>query len=318
MSEFEIHHTDCIPWMLDAAKQGRQFDLMVYSPPFASLYAYSNMPADMGNSRESDGEFLLHFEFFANAIFPLLKPGRNMCVHIQNPARSVAQHGRPGIWDMRGDCIKLFEKAGFWYYGEVTIGKNPQAQSIRTKSQQLQFTQFVKDSTISRPALNDYLMIFKAPGKSEVPVTGKKRINEHQAEEREDVTNADWIEWASGVWKTDEAGLAVPYPIWEGIRETRTLNERAARKEEDQRHLCPLQLDLIERCVRLWSNPGETVFSPFGGIGSEPYVSLLWDRKAVATEIKEEYYECNVKNCKEAIQEREAKRKQVNLFEVAA
>jgi len=317
MQEFENNHTDCIPWMLEAAKQGRQFDLMVYSPPFASLYAYSNLAADMGNSRESDGEFLLHFEFFANAIFPLLKPGRNMCVHIQNPARSMTAHGRPGIWDMRGDCIRLFEKAGFWYYGEVTIGKNPQAQSIRTKSQQLQFTQFVKDSTISRPALNDYLMIFKAPGKNEVPVTGKTRVNDHGATERLDVTNQDWILWAEGVWKTDEAGLALPYPIWEGIRETRTLNERAARKEEDQRHLCPLQLDLIERCVRLWSNPGETVFTPFGGIGSEPYTALHLDRKAVACEIKDEYFDCLEKNCREAIQERDAKRQQTSLLEFA-
>jgi DNA modification methylase len=311
--EFEIHNTDCIPWMLEAAKQGRQFDLMVYSPPFASLYAYSNLPADMGNSRESDGEFLLHFEFFANAIFPLLKPGRNMCVHIQNPARSISAHGRPGIWDMRGDCIKLFEKAGFWYYGEVTIGKNPQAQSIRTKSQQLQFTQFVKDSTISRPALNDYLMIFKAPGKNEVPVTGKTQTNDHNHTERLDVTNKDWIQWAEWVWKTDEAGLLLPYPTWEGIRETRTLNERAARKEEDQRHLCPLQLDLIERCVRLWSNPGETVFTPFLGIGSEAYTALHWDRKAVGTEIKDEYFACAQKNCLEAIQERDAARQQIDM-----
>lgn len=311
--EFEINQTDCIPWMMEAKKQGRQFDLMVYSPPFASLYAYSNHPADMGNSRESDGEFLLHFEFFANAIFPLLKPGRNMCVHIQNPSRSISAHGRPGIWDMRGDCIKLFEKAGFWYYGEVTIGKNPQAQSIRTKCQQLQFTQFVKDSTISRPALNDYLLIFKSPGKNEVPVTGVTRVNDHGATERLDVTNKDWIQWAEGVWKTDEAGLALPYPVWEGILETKTLNERAARKDEDQRHLCPLQLDLIERCVRLWSNPGETLFTPFGGIGSEPYVALHWDRQAVACEIKEEYYDCALNNSKEAIREREAKRQQTAM-----
>jgi DNA modification methylase len=311
--EFEIHNTDCIPWMLDAAKDGRQFDLMVYSPPFASLYAYSNLPADMGNSRESDGEFLLHFEFFANAIFPLLKPGRNMCVHIQNPARSMSAHGRPGIWDMRGDCIKLFERAGFWYYGEVTIAKNPQAQSIRTKSLQLQFTQFIKDSMVSRPALNDYLLIFKAPGKNEVPVTSEKQTNDHGALERKDVNNSTWIDWAWGTWGTDEQGMLLPYPIWEGIRETKTLNERAARKEEDQRHLCPLQLDLIERCVRLWSNPGETVFTPFLGIGSEAYTALHWDRKAIGTEIKDEYFACAQKNCTEAIQERNAARQQIGM-----
>lgn len=315
MKPYKITNEDCITGMHRLAKQGEKFDLSVYSPPFASLYAYSSNPEDMGNSRESDDEFKLHFKFFAEAIFPLIKPGRNMCVHIQNPARSLTHHGRPGIWDLRGEMIRLFEDVGFWYYGEVTVWKNPQAQSIRTKSQQLTFSNFIKDSSISRPALADYLMIFKAPGKSEVPcTTSKVRINEHGAKERADVSNQDWIDWAQPIWGSDLDSFALPYPVWFNVRETETLNERAARNENDERHICPLQLDLIDRCVRLWSNPGETVFSPFTGIGSEGYQSILNGRKFVGFELKKEYYEEAVKNCEDAIKEVESKDLQICLI----
>lgn len=315
MKPYNITNEDCITGMHRLAKEGVKFDLSVYSPPFASLYAYSSNPEDMGNSRESDDEFKLHFRFFAEAIFPLIKPGRNMCVHIQNPARSITHHGRPGIWDLRGEMIRIFEEVGFWYYGEVTVWKNPQAQSIRTKSQQLTFSNFIKDSTISRPALADYLMIFKAPGKPEVPCTTSKiKINEHGAKERADVSNQDWIEWAQPIWSSDLDSFALPYPVWFNIRETETLNERAARNENDERHICPLQLDLIDRCVRLWSNPGETVFSPFTGIGSEGYQSILNGREFVGFELKKEYYEEAIKNCEEAIKEVESKDLQICLI----
>jgi DNA modification methylase len=314
MSEFEIRLGDCITEMAKLKAEGFQADLSVYSPPFASLYAYSSDPADMGNSRESDDEFKLHFRFFAEAILPLIKPGRNMCVHIQNPSRSITAHGRPGIWDLRGEMIQLFEQAGFWYYGEVTIWKNPQAQSIRTKAQALTFSNFIKDSAISRPALADYLLIFKKPGKNEIPCTNKIQINEHGARERADVTNADWIEWASPIWETQEDGFMMPYPVWYNVRETETLNTRAAKNDEDQRHICPLQLDLIDRVVRLWSNEGETVFSPFAGIGSEGYQSILNRRRFVGTEIKPEYHTEAIKNCTDAIRERVGKDAQVCLL----
>lgn len=317
MSEFTIHNTDCIAWMHEAAKRGELFDLSVFSPPFSSLYTYSNLSADMGNSRESDDEFVLHFRFFTDALYPLIKEGRNVCVHVQNPARSMVNHGYVGIWDMRGEMIRLFESSGFKYYGEVTIFKNPQAQSIRTKSQCLTFSQFVKDSLKSRPALADYLLIFKKGYDSSIPCTGPTKRNAHGATERADVTNDDWINWASPIWFTDESeSIYLPYQTtWMGIRETDTLNYRMARQNEDERHLCPLQLDLIERCVRLWSNPGETVFSPFAGIGSEGYVSLKWNRKFVGTELKPEYHACAINNCKNAISERELAKCQQSLFQ---
>jgi len=313
--KFTIYNEDCIAWMHGAAKRGEMFDLSVFSPPFSSLYTYSNMPADMGNSRESDDEFMLHFRFFTDALYPLIRDGRNVCVHVQNPARSMVNHGYIGIWDMRGEMIRLFEASGFHYYGEATIWKNPQAQSIRTKTQCLTFSQFVKDSLKSRPALADYLLIFKKGYSSEVPCTGKKRKNDHGAIERADVPNQAWIEWASPIWMTQEEGIYMPYQTaWMDICETDTLNYRMARQEEDERHLCPLQLDLIERCVRLWSNEGETVFSPFAGVGSEGYMALKWGRDFVGTELKPEYSDCAKQNCQNAIDEMRAAECQQSLI----
>jgi DNA modification methylase len=269
----------------------------------------------MGNSRESDDEFMMHFKFFTDALYPLIKDGRNVCIHIQNVSRSMTNHGYIGIWDIRGEMIRLMESSGFHYYGEATIYKNPQAQSIRTKTQCLTFTQFAKDSLKSRPALADYLLIFKKGCASEIPCTGLKQRNEHGALERSDVTNQDWINWASPIWDTNEDGFYLPYQtVWHDIRETNTLNVRMARRDEDERHLCPLQLDLIERCVRLWSNPGETVFSPFAGIGSEGYVALKHDRKFVGCELKPEYFECADKNLRLAISENEEASCQISLL----
>jgi DNA modification methylase len=298
---FNIYNEDCITWMHKAHEKGIEFDLSVFSPPFSSLYTYSNIAADMGNSKESDDEFILHMKFFTDALFNIIKDGRNVCVHVQNPARSMVNHGYIGIWDMRGEIIRLFESSGFKYYGEATIWKNPQAQSIRTKTQCLTFSQFVKDSLKSRPALADYLLIFKKGYNSVVPCSGVVRKNQHGGIERIDVTNDDWINWASPIWDTNEDGFYLPYHTsWHGISETKTLNQRAARMEEDERHLCPLQLDLIERCVRLWSNKGETVFSPFAGIGSEGYISIKHGRSFMGTELKPEYFDLAVTNCREA------------------
>jgi DNA modification methylase len=299
--EYTIYNDDCIKRMHKLKEEGFKADLSVFSPPFSSLYAYTNDLHDMGNSKESDDEFKMHFRFFANAIFPLIKEGRNMCVHVQNPSRSLENHGRRGIWDMRGEMIRIFEQAGFWYYGEVSIFKNPQAQSIRTKAQALTFSQFIKDSAISRPALLDYLMIFKVPSENKIPCTNEIQINEHGAKERTDVTNGDWIEWANGIWSSVDDTFKLPYPVWFNVNETNTLNKGNAREEKDEKHICPLQLDLIERCVKLWSNEGETVFSPFGGIGSEGYMSVLNGRKSVSIELKESYFNENEKNHKKAV-----------------
>lgn len=309
--DFDIHNVDCIPFL--QAMEPNSIDMAVFSPPFSSLYAYTDADADMGNSRESDDEFLLHFDFFCQAIAPVIKPGRNICLHIQQVSRQKATHGFMGLFDIRGKIIGQMERAGMIYYGDVTIDKCPQAQAIRTKSHQLQFTQFHKDSMVSRPALADYLLIFKRPGENAVRVLPE-------------VTNEEWIDWARPLWREgadtkEEIGLTEglremvangePYPLWRGIKETATLNTEAAKNEQDERHVCPLQLPLINRCIRLWSNKGETVLSPFMGVGSEGYEAMKLYRKFVGCELNPRYFNVAKGNLKRALATRGA---QQSLF----
>jgi len=282
-------------------------DLSVYSPPFASLYTYSPSLRDLGNSK-TRGEFFDHYGYVVREMFRLTKPGRMSCVHTADLAIAKATAGYMGLYDFPGDVIRAHEAAGWIYYGRVTVDKNPQAQAIRTKSHALMFVTKNRDSAASRPALADYLLMFRKPGDNATPV-------------KTDVTNEEWIEWARPQWPgiTDaelaeglaEMGL-LPGPVWHGIRETNTLNERVARDDADERHVCPLQLDFIERCVRLWSNPGETVLSPFAGIGSELYVAVKCGRRAIGVELKPSYWRTAVDNLRRLAAEQD----EPTLFEV--
>ncbi len=243
-------------------------DLAVFSPPFSSLYQYSNSPRDLGNC-DNPEQFWQHFGFVSKELLRAMAPGRNVCVHVSNIATTIVGHGSIGIYDFRGDTIRHFVAAGFTYHGEVCIDKDPQAQAIRTHAKGLLFVQKNKDSSWSRPGLADYILIFKAPGENAVPI-------------KNDVSNEDWISWAR--------------PIWYGIRESNTLNTGAGKGADDEKHICPLQLGTIERCVRLWSNPGELVLSPFAGIGSEGYESVRLGRRFVGIELKRSYYDAAVTN----------------------
>jgi len=247
-------------------------DLSVYSPPFASLYTYSPSDRDLGNSRNDD-EFFEHYRFIIDELLRVTKPGRNSCVHVQQLTTTMATHGFVGMKDFRGDVIRAHQAAGWIFYGEVTVNKNPQAQAIRTKAHTLMFQTLHRDSAASRPALADYLLVFKKPGDNAVAISP-------------DVTNDEWIEWA--------------HPVWWNIRESDTLNYQTARDEPDERHICPLQLSFIERCVRLWSNPGELVLSPFAGIGSEGYVSIKHGRRFIGCELKPSYWNSAVDNLNRA------------------
>lgn len=237
-------------------------DLSICSPPFASLFTYSPSPRDLGNSGSRE-EFFEHYEFIIREQLRVTKPGRHAVVHVQQIALTKANHGVVGLTDFRGEVIRAFMDVGWIFHGEVTIDKDPQAQAIRTKAQALMFVQLERDSSKSRPALADYLLIFRKPGENAVPVSPE-------------CTRDEWIEWAR--------------PVWYGIKETNTLNVRVAREEEDERHICPLQLDLIERAVRLWSNRSELVLSPFAGIGSEGYVAVQHGRRFVGVELKPSYW----------------------------
>ena len=237
-------------------------DLSVSSPPFASLFTYSPSLRDLGNSA-SRAEFIEHYGFIIAENLRVTAPGRICCIHVQQLTTTKATHGYMGLTDFRGQVIQAYIDAGWIYYGEVTVNKDPQAQAIRTKAHALTFATKNRDSAGTRPALADYLLIFKKPGDNAVPI-------------KNDVTNDEWIEWAQ--------------PIWWNIRETRTLNFRPGREDNDERHICPLQLDFIERCVRLWSNPGEMVFDPFAGIGSTPYTAVKLGRRGLGIELKPSYW----------------------------
>lgn len=255
-----------------AALPAESVDLSIYSPPFMSLYTYSPSERDIGNCR-TPAEFWEHMSWVITENLRLTRPGRLCCVHVAQVAAMLSKDGYIGLKDFRGDTIRAYEAGGWIFHGEVTVDKNPQIQAVRTKSKALLFVQLHKDSTWSRPAMTDYILIFRKPGENHVPVVP-------------DISNETWIEWAHGVWY--------------GIREMDTLNPVDAREDDDERHMAALQLSLIERCVRLWTNPGEVILSPFAGIGSEGYVALQQRRRFIGVELKPSYYRIAVKNLQEA------------------
>ena len=247
-------------------------DMSVYSPPFADLYTYSSSDFDLGNSKNWP-EFFEHYAFIIRELLRITKDGRITCVHTADiPAMSV-RDGYIGMRDFPGAVITAYEKEGWVFVGRAIVGKNPQAQAIRTKAKALLFVQLRRDSSESRPAVLDQILFFRKPGDNAVPILPV---------DNGEIDNEKWIDWAGG--------------IWTGIKESDTLQYTTARAPDDEKHICPLQLGTIERCIKLYSNPGETVFTPFMGIGSEAYQALRFGRKAIGIELKESYFNIAVKN----------------------
>jgi len=248
--------------------------LSVCSPPFAQLYNYSPSPRDLSNSTSRE-DFFEHYKFIIAEQLRVTMPGRVAAIHVADITIQKVLHGYIGVSDFSAQVVRAFEEVGWIFDGRITIDKDPQAQAIRTKSQSLLFVTKDRDATMLRPAMPDYLLKFRKPGDNPVPV-------------KSDVSNEDWIRWAR--------------PVWTDIRETNTLNVRVAKDDADERHICPLQLDLIERCVRLWSNPPgvvdepETVLTPFAGIGSEVYVARQHGRRGLGIELKPSYWNTAVAN----------------------
>ncbi len=284
---WNIYHGDCIPHMHTLPEHC--FDMAVFSPPFPSLFAYTSAPEDIGNSEDLKGEAKLHLSFFYRAILPLIKPGRVMMVHVAQIPR-MKRAGGQGLFDFRGLNIRLGERAGFVFEYDWVVRKNPQSQAIRTKSRELQFNGLESDRAKSRGALSDYLLKFRVPGENATPINNVGEVTRNQ-----------WIEWAEGTW-TD-------------IKETHTLNVREGRGEDDTKHICPLQLGVIERLVKLFTLPDEIVFSPFAGIGSEGYMALKLGRRFYGCEIKDEYIAAARVNMERALSQRaEAER---TLFDMS-
>lgn len=250
------------------------FDLSIYSPPFPAMYAYTDESCDIGNSEDFRGDAKLHLAFFFNQIARLIKPGRVMIVHCMQIPR-MKRCGEVGMHDFRGLLIRLAERAGLVYEYDWAVRKNPQAQAIRTRSRELQFVGLERDRAKTRGCLHDYLIKFRATGDNAVAIDN---IGE--------VSRNEWIKWAEGTW--------------DDIRETGTLNVKEGRGDDDTKHICPLQLEVIRRLVKLFSNPGELVFSPFTGIGSEGYVAVKEGRRFYGCEIKQEYFDAATANLKRA------------------
>jgi DNA modification methylase len=276
---------DCIEHM---AKMPRHsMDMSIFSPPFPSLFSYTSEECDIGNSENFQGDAKLHLAFFFHQLVGVMKPGRVVVVHCQQIA-GLKRNGDISTIDFRGILIRLAKRAGFRYETDWPVTKNPQSQAIRTRSTKLQFAVLERDRAESAPAFNDYLIKLRAPGDNATPIQGHGLRRE------------EWIEWAEGVWD------------WHTIRETDTLNTAAAKGKDDTRHICPLQLPVIRRIVRLYSQPDEVVFSPFAGIGSEGYIALLEGRRFYGCEIKDEYIAAAQKNLKAAAQKEKS---QLALFE---
>jgi hypothetical protein len=279
-TRWHIERADCIEHMAEMPEAS--VDFSVFSPPFPSLFAYTSEECDIGNSEDLKGEAKLHLSWFYRKLRRVMKPGRIVVVHVMQ-IPGLARNGEKGTYDFRGLNIRLGQRAGLIYQYDWLVTKNPQAQAIRTHSHKLLFVTLERDRAISCGAFGDYLIKFICPGDNAVPI------------DSEGISRNEWIKWAEAAW--------------DDIRETNTLNTAEGKGENDTKHICPLQLDVIERLVKLYSNPDEVVFSPFAGIGSEGYISLLNGRKFYGCEIKPEYLEAAKQNLRRAerIAEQDAK-----------
>lgn len=248
----------------------------IFSPPFASLYTYSNSDRDMGNSK-TDDEFYEHFTFLVEELYRVTMPGRLLSFHCMNLPTSKVRDGIIGIKDFRGLLIRIFTDAGWIYHSEVCIWKNPVTAMQRTKALGLLWKQLKKDSAMSRQGIPDFIVTMRKPG-----------------DNPERVTHTD-ESFPCNVWQKYAS------PVWMDINQSDTLQRKSAREDKDEKHICPLQLEVIKRCIELWSNPNDIVLDPFAGIGSTPYVALRMGRRGLGIELKESYYEQAVKNCNEAL-----------------
>ena len=266
-----LYHGDSCEVLTEIPSDSVHFE--IYSPPFASLYTYSNSERDLGNSKDKH-EFYEHFEFIVKELYRILMPGRLMAVHCMNLPTSKSRDGFIGIDDFRGDLIRLYQQAGFIYHSEVCIWKDPVIAMQRTKALGLLHKQIKKDSAMCRQGIPDYLVVMRKPGDNPEPIT---HTNETFPVEI-------WQKYAS--------------PIWTDINPSDTLQYRSARDNEDEKHICPLQLTVIRRALNLWTNPNDVVLTPFMGIGSEVVTALENGRRAIGIELKDSYYNQAEKNAR--------------------
>lgn len=276
----KLIHGDCVEQI--RAIPGDSIGLSIFSPPFAELYTYSDDYRDMGNSKDFQ-EFAQHFSFLVPELYRVMMPGRNVAVHCMDLPIQKGKEGYIGLRDFSGLLLSIFQNAGFIYHSRVTIWKNPVTEMQRTKALGLLHKQVKKDATMSRVGIPDYVLIFRKEGERNNPVQCAINVD-------------TWQKYAS--------------PVWMDIDYGDTLNAAAGRDERDEKHICPLQLPTIERLITLYSNPGDTVFTPFMGIGSEVFQAVKMNRKGIGVELKASYFQQAVKNVKQV----EASKAQKELF----
>jgi len=278
--EYALYQGDCVEVL--PLIPNETIGLTVFSPPFAELYTYSDELADMGNSKDYK-EFFSGFQFLIKELYRVMMQGRNVCVHCMDLPIQKGKEGYIGLRDFSNMIRDSFEKEGFIYHSRVTIWKDPVIEMQRTKALGLLHKQVKKDSTMSRVGLPDYILVFRKDGERENPVKCNIPVD-------------IWQKYAS--------------PVWFDINYSNTLNLKGSRDEKDEKHICPLQLDTIDRCITLYSNENDTVLTPFMGIGSEVYQSVLRGRKGIGIELKESYFSLAVRNCYSASEHK----KQAKLF----
>jgi DNA modification methylase len=283
-SEWAMYNGDCIQVLTEMPDA--RFDMAVFSPPFADLYSYSDAPDDMGNCKGYE-EFFKHFAFLIEQLRRTIRPGRMCAVHCIDIPAMKERDGYIGLKDFPGDIIRAFTAAGFVYHSRHVIWKDPLIEATRTKALGLMHKQLCKDSIMSRAGLPDYLLAFRNAGDNNVPIAHAEGLGGYCGSSK---IEGDGIKRSHNIWR------AYASPVWMDIRQSRTLNFRAARDASDEKHICPLQLDVIERACVLWSNPGEIVLTPFAGVGSEVYGAVTNGRKGIGIELKESYYRQAVKN----------------------
>jgi hypothetical protein len=269
----------------------------VHSPPFEGLYKFSNSERDISNNEGAS--FWAHYGFLITELYRVTMPGRLHSVHCMQLPTSKIRHGHIGMRDFRGDVIRAYEAAGWIFHSEVCIWKDPVVAQQRTKSIRLLHKQVVKDSTISAQGLADYIVTFRKPGDNPEPVAGC--FDQYVGPATNEPDRSKYTSHMDGRnWYSIEVWQRYASPVWMDIDQTRTLQYRNARDERDEVHISPLQLDVIERCIDLWSNPGDVVLTPFLGIGSEVYGAIEMGRKGIGFELKDSYFRQAVKNLAEA------------------
>ena len=303
--KWAMYHADCCE-AIKGIPDGK-IHYSLFSPPFASLFTYSDSERDLGNSKTQE-EFFNHFLFLTSELFRVTMTGRLVSFHCMNLPATIAHDGFIGMKDFRGDLIRAFESAGFLYHSEVLIWKDPLVQATRTKVLTLAHKQISKDSSRCAQGFPDYIVTMRKPGENLEPIAHGRGFERYYGEMDEPnvkkTNDPRTNKYSHKVWQRYAS------PVWFDINQTNTLNVRMARDKNDERHICPLQLDVIARCLELWSNEGDVVLDPFAGIGSTGYQAIEMNRNFIGFELKESYYSQAVKYLEYA----ENKPKQQELF----